>query len=227
MSPFEVLYGRTCKTPISWSDPVNKLLIGPDMLKDMEQEIQVIRRILIATHDNNNNKTYVNQHRVHKEFQVGEHIFLQVRPKNISLKFGSCTKLAPQFFGPFEVLERIGPMAYKLTFPPSNRVHDVFHVSLLKSYVQDVNHVIDWFVLQVEPEGEFQQEPLCILDWRQLTLRNRAIEQVKVQCSHFGPEEATWEMVGLMQETILSYFLRKENVNIIINVIQSCVYKGP
>jgi len=60
------------------------------------------------------------------------------------------------------------------------KVHDVFHISLLKKYIKDVDHVIDWFVLQVEQEGEFQLEPQCILQWKHLMLRNRAIEKVKV-----------------------------------------------
>jgi len=66
-------------------------------------------------------------------------------PKNSSLRIGSCAKLAPQYCGPFEILERIGPMAYKISFSPSMKVHDVFHVSFLKMHVHDVGHVTDWF----------------------------------------------------------------------------------
>ena len=62
------------------------------------------------------------------------------------------------------MLERIGPVAYRLSFPTSTRAHNVFHVSLLKKYVHDPNHVINWDVIQVEPEGEFQTETLRILN---------------------------------------------------------------
>jgi hypothetical protein len=104
--------------------------------------------------------------------------------------------LAPRFCGPFEILARIGPVAYQLALPANLKIHNVFHVSLLKNYVHDPTHMIDWNLVQVEPEGEFQAEPLHILDRREITLWNRAIAQVKVQWKHFIPEEATWELEG-------------------------------
>ena len=70
---------------------------------------------------------------------------------------------------------------------------------MLKKSVHDPNHVINWDVIQVEPEGEFQIEPICILDRKVTMLRNRAIGQVKVQWEHFGPEEATWELEDVMR----------------------------
>jgi hypothetical protein len=75
---------------------------------------------------------------------------LKVKPKKSSLKLGSCTKLAARYYGPFEILDRIGPVAYMLALPASIKVHNVFHVSLLKKYVHDPNHVIDWTLIQVE-----------------------------------------------------------------------------
>jgi hypothetical protein len=82
-------------------------------------------------------------------------VYLQVKPKRISLKMGMCAKLATRYCGPFEILERIGLVAYILDLSPTIREHNVFHVSLLNKYVHDSNHVIDWTIIQVEPEGEF------------------------------------------------------------------------
>ena len=78
-----------------------------------------------------------------REFKVGDHVLLKAKPKKSSLKLGSFTKLEARFHGPFEILDRIGPVAYMLSLLPSMSVHNVFHVSLMKKYVHDPNHVID------------------------------------------------------------------------------------
>jgi len=101
---------------------------------------------------------------------VGDHVFLKVKSNKISLKLGSCSKLAAKFCGLFEILERIGPVAYMITFTASMTVHNVFHVSLLKKYIHDPNHVIDWNVIQVEQEGALQMQPMSILDWKRKQL---------------------------------------------------------
>jgi len=72
-------------------------------------------------------------------------------------------KLTTWYCGPFEILKRTGPVAYRFLLPPIMKVHDVFRVSLLKRYVKDVYHVIDWYVLQVKPKGKSQVESQCIL----------------------------------------------------------------
>ena len=94
--------------------------------------------------------------RQHDSILVVDHVYLRVRPRKSSLKLGSCAKLSPRYCGRFEVLETIGSLAYRIAFHASTRAHNVFHVSLLKKYVQDPNHVINWVVIQVELEGEFQ-----------------------------------------------------------------------
>ena len=90
-------------------------------------------------------------------------------------------------------------MGYEdVTFHANTRAHNFFHVSLLKRYVHDPNHVINWDVIQVELEGEFRIEPMRILDKKVTMLWNRAIGQVKVQWENYGPEEATWELEDAM-----------------------------
>ena len=118
----------------------------------MEQEIAKIRKNMKAAQDRQ--KIYANKHRVNREFSAGDHVYLRVREKKSSLKLESCAKLSPRYCGSFEVLERIGPVTYRLSFPTSTRGHNVFHVSFLKRYVHDRNHVINWDMIQVEPKGE-------------------------------------------------------------------------
>ena len=146
---------------------------------------------------------YADKNMTSREFKVGEHIILKVKPKKISLNLGSCTKLATRYYGPFEILDRIGLVSYMLEFPISMKVHNVFHVSLLKKYVHDPNHVVDWHLIQVETGGDFQVQPLRILDIKVKMLQNRVIELVKVQWTCYDPEDATWEHEDAMQTEYL------------------------
>ena len=129
-----------------------------------------------------------------------------MKPRKSSFKLGNCAKLAPRYCGPFEILARVGPVAYQLALPPNLRIHNVFHVSLLKKYIHDATHIIDWDVIQVEPEGDFPVESDCILERREMNLRNRSIGQVKVQWKHLGPDEATWELERNMREAYPELF---------------------
>jgi hypothetical protein len=95
---------------------------------------------------------------------VGDHLFLKVKANRSSLKLRNCSKLEARYCGSFEILERIGPVAYMIALPASMSVHNVFHVSLLNKYIPDANHVIDWNVIQVEQQGAFQVHPIRILD---------------------------------------------------------------
>jgi hypothetical protein len=136
----------------------------------MEEKMIKIKHNLKVVQDRK--KSYVDKGRTHREFKVGDHVFLKVKANKSSLRLGNCSKLAARFCGPFEILERIGPVAYMLSFPASMHIHNVFHVSLLKKYVPDTNHVIDWNVIQVEQEGGFQVHLVCILDRKIKKLQN-------------------------------------------------------
>ena len=118
---------------------------------------------------------------------MGEHVFIKVRPKKSSLKLGSCAKLVPQYCGPFEILYRMGQVAYQLDLPPNLKVHNVFHISVLKKYVHDATQVINWNDVQVEPEEDFIVEVDCILERREILLQNHTIGQVKVQWKYLSP----------------------------------------
>jgi hypothetical protein len=146
-------------------------------------------------------KSYADKNRTPREFKVGDHVYLHIRPRRSSLRMGTCAKLAPRFCGPFKILDRVGPIAYRLEIPPIVRAHNVFHVSMLKRYVHVSNHVIFWSVIQVEPEGEFLLEPQCIIDKKDIPFRNKNISHVKVHWKHFGPNKATWELEDAMKQT--------------------------
>jgi hypothetical protein len=130
---------------------------------------------------------------------VGDHVFLKVKARHISLKLGKCSKLATQYCGAFEILERIGHVAYMIAFTTSLCIHNVFHVLFINIYVPDVNHVIGWNVIQVDPEGGFQVRPIYILDQKVKNIWNRVMELVNVQWTWYSPEDATWEREDAMR----------------------------
>jgi hypothetical protein len=153
MSPFEALYGRKDNTPVSWDNPTDKVVLGPEWIREMEEQMAKINQNLKAVQDKQ--KSCANKGRIPREFEVGEHVFLKVKPKKSSLKLESYSKLAAGYCGPFEILDRIGPIAYMLALSAAIKVQNVFHVLLLKKHVHDPNHIIDWTLIQVEPEGNF------------------------------------------------------------------------
>ena len=130
MIPFEPLYGRKCQTPINWSSPETKLLLGPEMLAEMEAEVKIIRHNLKVVQDRQN--IYVDKKRSYREYVVGDHVYVRIKPKRSTMRWTSCAKLAPRYCGPFQMLERVGPVVYRLALPSHIQVHNVFHVSLLK-----------------------------------------------------------------------------------------------
>jgi hypothetical protein len=141
MSPFEALYGKKCNTPVSWDNLPNRAVIGPDLLKEMEEHMAKIKQNLNDTQDRK--KIYENNNRFFRHFKVGEHVFLKVKVKRSSLILGSFSKLAERYCGPFEILENIGSVAYMLALYASMRVHNLFHVASLNKYVHVPNHIID------------------------------------------------------------------------------------
>jgi hypothetical protein len=92
--------------------------------------------------------------------------------------------LVARYCGTFEILEKIGPVAYMLSFTASMRVNNVFHVSLLRKYVPESNHIIDWTVIQVENKGDFRVEPTHILVWKVKVLKNKSIGMVNIQWTY-------------------------------------------
>ena len=110
------------------------------------------------------------------------------------LRFGRKGKLSPRFIGPYEIIERIGPVAYRLALPPElDRIHNVFHVSMLRRYRSDPSHVISPIEVEIQPDMTYSEEPVKILARETKELRNKKINLVKVLWQKHGIEEATWE----------------------------------
>ena len=123
-------------------------------------------------------------------------------PKGGVVRFSNQGKLSPRFIGPFEMLERIGIVAYRLALPPNmSGVHEVFHVSMLWKYTPDPAHVVDEGHIEVDTDGTFEERPVCILDSRDQVLRRKTVRLVRVLWRHYGVEESTWEREDTMRAT--------------------------
>jgi len=109
--------------------------------------------------------------------------------------------------GPFEILERVGEVAYRLALPPAlDDIHPVFHVSQLRLYIPDPSHRLSYEELSIEPDHTYRELPVQILDRRVKQLRNKEIQLVLIQWSHQNAEEATWEVTSRMRESYPEIF---------------------
>ncbi|KAL4360540.1 hypothetical protein GQ457_04G019860 [Hibiscus cannabinus] len=130
MAPFEALYGRRCRTPIFWSELGENKVLGPQVIQDIEKHVQIIHDRLQQAFDRH--KAYVDTKRQDIRYEVGDKVFLKVLPWNKVLRFGKKGKLSPRYIGPFEVIEKVGSVAYRLALPLEfDKIHNVFHVSML------------------------------------------------------------------------------------------------
>ena len=130
MAPFEALYGRKCRTPLFWNQMGETDVFGPDVLRDAEEQVRMIRDNLRVAQSRQ--KTYANTRRRELVFEIGNYVYLKVSPMRSVRTFNMKGKLAPRYIGPFKILERRGEVAYQLELPESlSGVHDVFHVSQL------------------------------------------------------------------------------------------------
>ena len=162
MAPYEALYGRRCRTPVCWTELNEHNLIGLDIVKDTEAKVKVIWQRLKAASDRQ--KSYANLKRKDIEYEVGDKVFLKESPWRKVLRFGKKGKLSPRFIGPYEVLERIGPMAYRLALLLElTKLHDVFHMSMLRKYCSDESHILPVQEIQVQEDFSYDEEPKTIM----------------------------------------------------------------
>ncbi|KAM6586669.1 hypothetical protein CsatA_009274 [Cannabis sativa] len=173
----------------------------PDAVQHTNEAIQKIRARMITAQSRQ--KSYADLKRRDIEFEVGDHVFLRVTPrKGLSVKrFGKRGKLSPRYVGPFQILDRVGSVAYRIALPPSlSGVHNVFHVSQLRKYVSDPSHILSYETLGLQEDLSYNERPVKILDQKDRILRNKTITLVKVLWKNSVVEEATWELESDMRE---------------------------
>jgi hypothetical protein len=192
MSPFEALYEQRCRTPLNWSETGDSRIFGPEILKEAETKVKLIKDRLRAAQSRQ--KSYYDQKHRQISFEPDEYVYLRVSPTRGLQRFKVKGKLAPRFIGPFRVIARRGKVAYQLELPAElSDVHDVFHVSQLRRCVSNLEKKVQHQDLDIQPDLTYREHPIKILEESERRTRQNVIKFYKVQWSNHTEEEATWE----------------------------------
>ncbi|GJS34397.1 putative reverse transcriptase domain-containing protein [Tanacetum coccineum] len=209
-APFEALYGRKCRSPVLWAEIGEGSLIRPKLVQETTNKVVVIKERLQAARDCQ--KSYADNRRKPLEFEVGDCVMLKVSPWKGVVHFKKKGKLAPRYVGPFEILERIDPVAYRLRLPEElSGVHDTFHVSTLKKCLADASLHVPLNEIKVDKTLRFIEEPVEILDREIKSLKRSKISLVKVSWDSKRSPEFTWERKDFMKSKYPQLFVDRAN----------------
>ncbi|GKF54338.1 hypothetical protein Tco_0161248, partial [Tanacetum coccineum] len=191
-APFEALYGQKCRSPVCWAEVGDVQLTRPEIIHKTIEKIVQIQQRLQATRDRQ--RSYANVRQKPLEFQVGDHVMLKVSPRKGVILFKKQGKLNPQYIGPFKILKRVGPVAYKLELPEElSNIYSTFHISNLKKCLSDESLVIPIKELWLNDKLNFVEEPIEIIDQEVKQLKQSRILIVKVRWNSKRRPEFMWE----------------------------------
>jgi hypothetical protein len=165
---------------------------GLELIQEAEEQVCISTENLRVAQTRQ--ESYADNRRRPLEFEEGDHVYLKMSPLRGMRRFKVKGKLSPRFIGPFRVFRRAGEMAYQLELPDNlSDVHDVFHVSQLKKCLRVPEEQLPMEDLSVQDDLTYAKYPIKILDTLTRVTRNKVIRICKVQWSHHGEDEATWE----------------------------------
>lgn len=208
MSPFQALYSYPPPSLGCFDSSGVNVAKFDDWLQNKEQLTRFLQsQFLIAQ---NRMKQFVDMKRTERSFEVGDWVYLKMQPhQQLSMKSRWCVKLSPKFYGPFEILQRIGPVAYKLKLLADALIHDIFHVSLLKKKVGN-NQVVSSVLPKLKPEHLLLVGPVAILYDRVVNKDGQQVEQVLVQWDSTSAD-STWEGKSFMLNQFPHFILEDNN----------------
>jgi hypothetical protein len=178
MAPFEALCGRKCRTPLNWIEPEERRYYGIDFVKEAEKRVHIIQQNMKAAQSRQ--KSYADKRRRPLVFKVGDYVYLKVTPMT-KKRFGVRRKLAARFVGPYKILERRGPVAYKLELPEAmSDIFPVFHVSQLKKCLRVPEERIEPRGIKLKSDLVYREQPDRVLDTKERATRNSVVKTYKI-----------------------------------------------
>ncbi|CAA7022731.1 unnamed protein product [Microthlaspi erraticum] len=205
MAPFEALYGRPCRTPLCWTQVGERSMYGATYVQETTEKVRVVRLNMKEAQDRQ--KSYADRRRRELEFQVGDRVYLKMamlRGPNRSI---AENKLSPRFMGPFPVVERVGPLAYRLELPEIMKAfHKVFHVSMLRKCLHPTEELVARIPEDLQPDLTVPAVPMRILERREKVLRNKRIPLLRILWDCSGSTEETWEPEAKMKLKFRKWF---------------------
>ncbi|KAL5850318.1 hypothetical protein ACOSQ4_008331 [Xanthoceras sorbifolium] len=202
MTPFEALYGFRppiySGSPRDYSDPENRAFVI-----DRNRIQHTLKESL--TQAQSRMKTYADRKRTEREFNTGDHVYLKLQPyRQSTLAVRRTLKLAPRYFGPYQITERVGKVAYRLLLPPGSQIHPVFHVSQLKAKIGS-RFTSNPQLPHAGPDGQILAQPVAVLERKMVKKHNKAVVQYLIQWSTTSPEDATWEDAEMIRKSFPSF----------------------
>jgi hypothetical protein len=192
MAPFEVLYGRRCRTLLNWIEPGEKVIFGLDIIEEALTIVCCVQENLKAV--KSRQETYANKRCRPLAFEVGDHVYLRVSPMKDVKRFGVKGKLSPRYIRPFSILAKCGTVANKFDLPPSlARVHDIFHVSQLKKCLEAPVDVVLLELTRLEADLSYPEHPIKVLDQKDCVTRRKTIKFFKIQWSNHSKKRSNLE----------------------------------
>jgi len=199
MAPYEALYGRRCRTPLCWYQDRESVVVGPELLRQTTEKVKQIQGRMKASQSRQ--ESYADQRRRPLEFAVGDHVFLRITPTTGVGRAIRSRKLSPKFIGPYQILRKIGPVAYEIALPPQlSNLHSVFHASQLRKYVSDPSHVLESEDLQIRGDLSVEVQPVSICDRQTRQRKGKSVSLVQVIWDR-RTGDSTWELEKEVRES--------------------------
>jgi hypothetical protein len=192
VSPFEALYGRPCRTPLSWFESSESVIFGPDIVTEAEEKVKQIQaNILVAQ---SRQKSYADKRRSPLKFEVDDHVYLQVSPMKGIRHFGIKGKQAPRYIGLYPIIDKYGLTSYQVKLPAKlSGVHNVFYISQLKRCLKPPTDVVIEDTIPLKPDLTYKAYPIKVLDQKDRVTHNKITRFYKIQWNDHSADEVTWE----------------------------------